>query len=370
MKALASLLLFSFLMVIACPQTVYSQKTVGLEQIPFCNQAQTDSIFKLFAEMPDSVQWALALINGDSTAFYGLLKTDSLLSRIDNREAVFEVGSITKIFTASLFARDVYTNFLDLHAPVQDFFPFPLPITDTITLLQLANHTSGLPRLPANMGTALFSMNPYKEYHRDDLIYYLQFLLKTETKPGTTYKYSNLGYGLLGHILEHAHQTSYQELLSKYVTIPVGMPSTAIQKSLLFDSLIVVGRNAKGKKLENWDFDALAGAGALLSNVKDLSAFLHTQFVDTSFFRLARQETFSVNNSLAIGLGWHILKNEGQHPIFFHNGATGGFTAALAFDTQTQNGAIILANCTSYFVKSSNVTKATLQLLDGLGRIP
>lgn len=324
---------------------------------------QIDSLFRLVSVLPDSVQLAIALVKEDSAHFFGIQKTEDKVELLENRYAVFEIGSITKVFTGALLARATLENGLSLDQKVRALLPVSLKSEPPITLKHLATHTSGLPRMPDNMGFTLFSANPFSDYSKDDLYAYLKERLKLDTVPGISYTYSNLGMGLLGQALVEFYDLPYEELVKKHITRPLNMEFTGISMTTAMDSLLVPGRNAVGKRVPNWTFQCMAPAGALRSNARDMVLFLEKQFQDTAFYRFAQQEFFSAGNNLSLGLAWHILKR-GEEPVLFHNGGTGGYSSTMALYREKKTGLIVLSNCTAYFTKARNVDKSCLYLLE------
>jgi len=141
-----------------------------------------------------------------------------------------------------------------------------------ITLLDLSTHSSGLPRIPRNLNPK-DPANPYADYRVDDLY---QFLSSYELPrdAGSEVEYSNLGGGLLGHILAHRAGTDYETLVRVRITDPLGMPDTGITLSSSRKRRMATGHNAMLAPVSNWDFATLAGAGALRSSANDMLTFL------------------------------------------------------------------------------------------------
>ena len=115
-----------------------------------------------------------------------------------------------------------------------------------------------------------------------------------------------------------------------------------------------VGISANESEAENWQFNALKGAGGLISNTNDLARFISAQFsTDNKELNLTRKKTFPVTENMSIGLGWHILKPQTVEEKFWHNGGTGGFTSSISFRTTNKTGVIILSNISAMHEKSS-----------------
>lgn len=207
----------------------------------------------------------------------------------------------------------------------------------------MANHSASLPRLPENLDLSN-DINPYKNYGKNEINEYLKNLLKLESKPSTTYSYSNLGAGLLGYTLGLSQKTSFQELLQKQVFDKYKM-ANSFTSSQHLGSKLVKGLDTNGKPVSNWDFDVLFGAGGILSTVEDLSEFAIAQFNHSNKeLALTRKPTFDTNEKMKIGLGWHILKSPNNKDIDWHNGGTGGYSSSMTINVEEKTAVIILSN--------------------------
>lgn len=132
------------------------------------------------------------------------------------------------------------------------------------------------------------------------------------------------------------------------------------------DSL-VKGLNAGGEVTSNWDFDALMGAGGILSTVKDLSAFASAQFnKEDDDLMLTRAPTHVVNDRLKMGLGWHILLTDSGKELHCHNGGTGGYSSSIAINMADEVAVIVLSNVSAFHPSADRVEQLCLQLIDRL----
>ena len=145
-----------------------------------------------------------------------------------------------------------------------------------ITFRQLANHTSGLPRLPSNLNFfSIDPQNPYKDYDKKKLEEYLSTKMELEYKG--RFEYSNLGVGLLGFVLSEIEETTFEDLLQSRIFSKYQMTSSTTDRTSVRNAL-VAGLNSKGNVTPNWDLNVLVGAGGILSSVSDLSKFATAQF--------------------------------------------------------------------------------------------
>ena len=264
---------------------------------------------------------------------------------------VFEIGSITKTFTATILADMVVRGEARLDDPVAKYLPSSAHIPSRngrqITLGDLATQSSGLPRMPSNFAPR-DQTNPYADYSVDQMYAFLAgYQLPRDI--GETYEYSNLGMGLLGHTLALKVGLSYEDLVKRRVLTPLGMRETAISLTPAMRSRLQPGHDAEGKVVPNWDLPTLAGAGALRSTANDMLTFLAAN-LDTTARPLARamrdahtprREAGSA--AMRIGLAWHILARP-TGSIVWHNGGTGGYRAFAGFDPVRRVGVVVLCN--------------------------
>lgn len=249
---------------------------------------------------------------------------------------VFEIGSITKTFTALLLADMVERGEVRLEQTLQSLLPAELRVPErngkAITLAQLATHTSALPRLPWNLAPRTMR-NPYAEYDAPKL-QELFAILELGRDPGARYEYSNLGYGLLGHALVlHAKAADYEALLRKRVLDPLGLADTRITLAPEQAARLAPGHDEKGNVVANWTFGLIAGAGALRGTVADLLDYGEQagglrESPLAAAFRRCTKVTFQ-QRELRVGLGWHLARIGGVE-VVWHNGGTGGYRSHLA----------------------------------------
>ena len=170
----------------------------------------------------------------------------------------------------------------------------------------MANHTSGLPRLPANLGLSRVDPeNPYRDYDEEKLVEYLQNEMDLPSENIGKYQYSNLGAGLLGFTMSKISNQPYENLLEKEVFSKYEMEQTTTDRGKVND--LVKGRNKNGEVTKNWDMGSLAGAGAIISNVQDIGKFVIAHFDGKNqALTMTRKRTMPINETLSIGMGWHL----------------------------------------------------------------
>jgi CubicO group peptidase (beta-lactamase class C family) len=289
---------------------------------------------------------------------YGTAKPDS----------IFEIASVTKTFTALTLARMVEEGKVKLDEPVRQLLPpetVEKPAGSEITLLDLATHHSGFPRMPRTF-QPVNPDNPFADFHVADLYAFLA--AHGLRKPAdASFLYSNVGVGLLGQVLSDRAQMSYADLVKTEVTDPLSLKDTVVSLSPEQRSRFLQGRNTfsegpdgyrkiphgYGDPVPPWDFDALAGCGALHSTADDMLAYLEANLhpdAKGGVLSAALRETHKlradveggagIGQGLRIGLIWiHALDGS-----YFHDGGSLGFTTFLFFNPKEDSAAIVLSN--------------------------
>ncbi|HVT38877.1 MAG TPA: serine hydrolase [Gemmatimonadaceae bacterium] len=279
--------------------------------------------------------------------------------------SVFEIGSITKTFTATILADMVMRGEVKLDDPVAKYLPSDVHVPSRggkqITLVDLSTQSSGLPRMPANFHPT-DANNPYADYSVRQMYDFLSAYELTRDI-GSRYEYSNLGVGLLGHALALRAGMSYEALVTARVLGPLGMTDTRITLTPSQRSRLAVGHDNALRLVANWDLPTFAGAGALRSTTADMLKYLAANLDSThgplakaiAFTHVSRHATDDPN--LSIGLNWHILRRDGTQ-IVLHNGGTGGYHSFIGFDPARRVGVVVLAN------SSASIDDIALHLLD------
>jgi len=192
------------------------------------------------------------------------------------------------------------------------------------------------------------SSNPYADYSVQQLYEFLSRYQLTRD-PGATYEYSNLGMGLLGHVLALKAGMNYEPLVASRILAPLGMKETAITLTKAMRTRLAPGHDGEGHVVPNWDLPTLAGAGALRSTATDLLGFLVAN-LDSAATPLSRtlvqthvERQATGDPNLKIGLAWHILTRP-VGKIVWHNGGTGGYRSFIGFDPARCIGVVVLCN--------------------------
>ena len=262
---------------------------------------------------------------------------------------VFEIGSISKVFTSTVLAQLVQEGKVRLDDPAQKYLPptvhLPTRNGKTITLGNLAMQNSGLPRMPTNFKPA-DQANPYADYTVQQMYDFLSNY-QLARDPGERFEYSNLGVGLLGHILSRITGQSYEEMERQRVWRPLGMTNTAITFTPWMKSHLAIGHDQQGQVAANWDIPTLAGAGAIRSTTNDMLKFLDANLHPERgalqrAMAFAHQERAPADN-MSIGLNW-IIAHAGSDTIIWHNGGTGGYRTWIGFEPSRKTGVVVMTN--------------------------
>jgi CubicO group peptidase (beta-lactamase class C family) len=267
-----------------------------------------------------------------------------------NADAVFEIMSNTKVFTALLFADMVDRGEVGLHDPVTKYLPVTLHQNrGPITLLDLATYTSGLPNMPGNLPPDWWAApDPMGDYTEAKLYEFLSSHVP-EYPPGTHYEYANLGFGLLGIALARRAGKSYETLLIERVCHPLGLAHTRITLTAEMRRHIVRGHDLAMKETHLWNWPAMPGAGCARSTARDLTAFIRAHMgLAESPLRGPMKRMIEVRRPTSLagtsaGLGWYIT-SDGQEEIVWKSGLSAGCNTFIGFSPQSGRGAVLLSN--------------------------
>jgi CubicO group peptidase (beta-lactamase class C family) len=305
-----------------------------------------EDVKKILAERievrKEAVGIVVGIIDSDGQRIVSRGQTAAKDGRPVDGDTIFEIGSITKVFTSLALALMTEKGDVSLSDPAAKFLPpgvaMPQRNGKAITLEQLSTHTSGLPRLPDNLMTDN-PANPYATYTPEKLY---KFLAGHQLRrdPGAQAEYSNLGAGLLGHLLARRSGLSYEELIRTRITTPLKMANTGITLTAKQQAAMATGHNQKLEAVSNWDLAALEGAGAIRSDTRDMLRFL-TACLDAKS-PIATATTMMLPDGKP-ALGWQRTTRNGTE-ITWHNGGTGGFRSFVGFRRDNRTAVVILSN--------------------------
>jgi serine-type D-Ala-D-Ala carboxypeptidase/endopeptidase len=303
--------------------------------------------------------------DGHRIVSYGALERGD--PRLVDGDTLFEIGSITKVFTALLAADMQRRGELRLDDPIEKFVPATAKIPERagrkITLGDLATHTSALPRMPENFSPKN-AEDPYADYTDERLFSFLSsYQLKRDI--GVKFEYSNLGFGLLGQGLARRAGTDYESLVKSRICVPLGMTSTEITLTPNLERRFAAGHSSDLVTVSRWDIPALAGAGALRSSANDLAKFLAAAMGYTKTpLAPAFKTLLSVTRPTGApfidsALGWAV-DTRGGGKIIWKNGGTGGYRTFIGYSPKSGVGIVALSNAST----PAGVDDIGLHLLD------
>ncbi len=321
-------------------------------------KAMIDKLFRYEVEIDfkQTPAMTIGVIMEDSsyTFHYGTLALTEK-SPAPNDKTEFEIGSVTKVFTATLLAQAIIEGKIKLTDTVEKHLPagYKLPEFNKmpIRFLDLATHTAGLPKFPYNIGNKEDGLNNlYKNYTDDDERQFLA-TYRLRNAPFEKYSYSHLGYDILAQALVNIYKSdSYESLLQEKICKPLNLSDTRINLDSMQKLRLPKGYSMIGQPVAPWEFHSFEGSLGLKSTVTDLLKWIRFQFDTPSEWHaqlaLTRTEQHKADKEgIMSALGWHSVKIIKKFPnVIVHSGATDGFRCYTAFVPETRTAVIILSN--------------------------
>ncbi len=293
---------------------------------------------------------ALILPNGETRFVAAGDSGNASRPKIDE-DTIFEIGSITKTFTATLLAQMVARGEVSLNDPLRKFAPegvqMQMPGTGDATLEQLSTHTSGLPRLPVNVQFMKWRLldwsNPYAHYSKSMLWANAATETLDNAKKGKA-DYSNYGVALLGDALGNRAGTTWQVLVQEQITKPLKMSATDTVTAPDFRERLAFGTEANFNRVRHWDSLSMGACGALRSSTRDMATYIRAQRDGTlAGARVTHEVRAKISERHSSGLGWVITRKDDDE-IIWHNGGTAGFRSFTGFSKKSGIAVVVLAN--------------------------
>ena len=275
------------------------------------------------------------------------------IGRALDGDTVFEIASITKVFTSLLLADMVLRKDVALDDLAAKYLPVHVHVPDYqgrgITLRDLVTYAPGLPGWPDNLPQPLDMAKPFPEYSMDQMYAALE-AYKLPDAPGRKYRYSNFGFGLLGHVLSRAAGVRFEDLMVSRVCAPLGLDSTRFTLTPSMRTRLAPGHNEQLQQVESWrttsPFD---GAGALYSTANDLLKFLaaasgrQASSLAPAFATLLEPNRPLKTANMHVAAGWFVLAGHGDE-LVWKNGDKVGYTSFMGYSKKTGQGLVLLAN--------------------------
>lgn len=316
----------------------------------FAPDAELQSIIQERVEAGLAVGIVLGVMEADGSTRVFMAGEAGPGARPLGSRSVFEIGSMSKVFTGILLAEAVRHGEVALDDPIQSQLPDEVTVPRRgerqITFVDISTHRSALPRMPDNF-TPADPTNPYADYTVEQMY---EFISRHELRRdiGAEFEYSNLAVGLMGHALARAAGTDYETLVRERILGPLGMSMSGITLTSEMRAWMAKGHNTDGAVVSNWDIPTLAGAGALRSNLDDMFRFLAASLGEPTgdlerSIRVSHQRHTAEGSQPEVGLNW-IIRTVGDARVVWHNGGTGGFRTWIGFDPDAGVGAVVLTN--------------------------
>lgn len=321
--------------------------SVGHAQVVIGEEVENNIKLRVDNGVHTSIVVGIVDENGKRFFSYGVKSLESG-EKVDEH-SIYEIGSISKTFTGILLATNVVEGEMKLSDPVQKYLPegvvVPKRNGDIIQLVNMANHTSSLPRMPDNFAPKNPN-NPYVDYTEKHMYDFLSGC-KLSRDIGSEYEYSNYAMALLGHILATKSGMPYEDLMVKVIAQPLGMDNTRVVLTSNMQKNLAKGYNGS-TEVENWDLGILAGAGGIRSSAEDMLKYVAANMglMKSKCYpamQLSHTNTRMEGSTPAVGLAWHITPL-GDQEIISHGGATGGYQSFAGFIKGTNTGVVVLTN--------------------------
>ncbi len=297
------------------------------------------------AEHPEGTQFALAAIKAGEVLHYGAMKRDGEVTPVENANAVFEIGSVTKVFTSHLLATQVLSGRLDLSQEIGSILKSDMGAHGGMTLAQLASHSSGLPQMSESFLESDYDeSNPYEHYSVPDLLDEMQAGTLIDRDRVDKFQYSNLGVSLLGYAICESAGTDLETLLAQQIFSPAGMSTTTTVRERVQGQL-VGGLTSGGEQAKNWDCNAITPAGGIYSTASDLAKYATHCFQGADeTYEIQCKAIVKRSRTVDQGMGWMLLRSESGRTYSFHAGGTGGYSSLMVLEPASQSGVVLLTN--------------------------
>ena len=301
----------------------------------------------------------------DSIFYFGYGSVSKEKNQLPDENTIFEIGGLTKAYTASLISILVSEGKMDYKKSFNAYLPSDEKNEDleAITIDQLLTHTSGMPRMPLEFGVKeVEAHNPYAHYTHKDLMGFYKIFIPIEPKKkkrrcrkkqkNDNYLYSHLNYALLERALENSQHQSFENLLEQKITRPLHLPDTKVQLSEEQQSRLAIGYTTSGAATPPWRFQSFRASEGLKSTAKDLMSFAEAHIgTKNADFAKAFEQTHLERKKLGhskrvkAARGWHIIStNKKFYDVIAHSGTTNGHRAYLAFVKETDTAVVVLSN--------------------------
>lgn len=294
----------------------------------------------------DEGNLAIGIIDNGKVYYYGIMRDKDTLKTIENSSSLFQIGSVSKVFTTSVLAHYIENGEINVDETIDRYLGFKLNKDLKLKWIDLANHTSGLASVPDRSYIESLSNaeNPYLDYDEVWMNTYLKTKIEIDTSLKGKDNYSNLGMSILGNALSTFKSLSLDSLYNETIFEKYGMKNTFFYEKT-DKGRLVIPYDLDGTVATIWELKSFNPAGGIVSNVEDLSKFLLAN-LDNKNKALIRthKPTLYTDSLKSTGLGWSILTSRIKHQVLFHNGSTINYTSSVTLDLDSRKGVILLSN--------------------------
>jgi CubicO group peptidase (beta-lactamase class C family) len=331
-----------------------------------------------YMQQPAAVGLSIALYRGGKEYFYNYGEVEKGTGRRPTATTYYNMGSVAKTFVATLMAQAVLDKKVQLTDDIRRYLPGQYPNLQfeghPVRLVDLANHTAGLPgnshAYPKALGDSLRALPQaariayYNRYSADSLLADLH-QLRPSARPGTTYRYNNLGPLILQLLLERVYQQPYETLVTRYVQQHYGMRDTRRVLSAAEARRYAVGYDDQRQPQHYVPYTGYWGGTTLSSTPADLLRYATANLAERDpAVRLAHQPTTTLPEGYAVGLVWRLGTNAAGQPRTYHSGRFPGYHTWLAFYPGQDVAVVVLVNDN---ISQDRVTELGEQLRQALG---
>ncbi|TRW48285.1 serine hydrolase [Aliidiomarina halalkaliphila] len=262
---------------------------------------------------------------------------------VPDADSRFEIGSVSKTMLGAVLAYMTQQGLVDAETPIAELLPEDVTLPDTdrpIRIRHLLTHTSGIPRLPANLAPADM-YDPYADYSAEQL-WQAVTSVTLASAPGEQFAYSNFAYMLLSKLVAEHNGKSLEALFQEWLFTPLGMATAS------FSGETMTPLNSDGSSVKNWNFPTdMEGVGGVRASLRDMEAYVKAHLGEAPgelYAALQLSQTpLESPSGRPLGWGWMTVP-VGDTQYIAHGGGTGGFTSMVVFDPESRRGAIVLSN--------------------------
>lgn len=302
-----------------------------------------------FQKIPGLV---IGIIHGDSTYTYSYGSLSKAKDIMPRNNSIFELGGITKVFTASLVEILVKEGLMDYETSLNDYLPVSIRNAKSdVSLYEAITHTAGMPRLPHGIGKReREANNPYAYYAKSDLFEFYKNYYPIEEEEENRYQYSHVTYALIETAIENITGQRFEEVIAEKLLMPLQLEDTNIQLNVEQVTRLSPGYNILGNPTKPWRFSSFRGSVGMKSSVNDMLTFMSAQMGNQTgkyagMFDDMHEPLFetAIAKGNYIGKSWHVLKKK-NHNVVLHAGSTSGHQSFIGFVKETNTGVVILSN--------------------------